>query len=145
MFYQGIIIIRAVLFKIFSIASVSSLYHSDDVAVPTQAPSNFTLVQVTSPNSALLSWNPVPNDTVRGHFKGYKVQTWTDQEGETGMREIHVKGDTTRALVNRFVPHTKNYARVLVFNSRYNGPPSETLSFDTPEGGTYTQALYTYY
>lgn len=37
-------------------------------------------------------------------------------------------------LVSKFIPHTKNYARVLVFNGRYNGPPSETLSFETPEG-----------
>ncbi|XP_054278770.1 neuroglian isoform X2 [Macrosteles quadrilineatus] len=107
-------------------------YSGEDV--PTQAPSNFTLVKVTSSTSALLSWNRVPIETVRGDFKGYKVQTWTDREGEASMREIHVKGDATRALVNRFVPHTKNYARVLVYNSRYNGPPSETLSFDTPEG-----------
>ncbi|XP_075216738.1 neuroglian isoform X3 [Lycorma delicatula] len=102
--------------------------------VPLQAPSNFTLIQVTTSTSALLSWNPVPLDSVRGHFKGYKIQTWTDKEGEEGMREIFVKGDATRALVTKFVPHSKNYARVLVYNSRYNGPPSETLGFDTPEG-----------
>lgn len=63
------------------------------------------------------------------------MQTWTEKDGEVGMREIHVKGDATRALVNKFVPHSKNIARVLVYNSRYNGPPSEILSFDTPEGG----------
>lgn len=74
-------------------------------------------------------------------FCCYQVQTWTDREGEQGMREIHVKGDATRALVNRFTPHTKNYARVLVYNSRYNGPPSETLSFDTPEGGKSQESL----
>lgn len=107
-------------------------YSGEDV--PLQPPSNFTLVQVTASTSALLSWNPVPLDSVRGHFKGYKIQTWTDREGEEGMREIFVKGDATRALITKFVPHSKNYARVLVYNSRYNGPPSETLSFDTPEG-----------
>lgn len=107
-------------------------YSGEDV--PLQAPANFTLVQVTASTSALLSWNPVPPETVRGHFKGYKVQTWTERDGEAGMREIHVKGDATRALVNKFVPHARNIARVLVYNSRYNGPPSEILSFDTPEG-----------
>lgn len=107
-------------------------YSGEDV--PLQAPTNFTLVQVTASTSALLSWNAVSPDSVRGHFKGYKVQTWTERDGEAGMREIHVKGDATRALVNKFVPHAKNIARVLVYNSRYNGPPSEILSFDTPEG-----------
>ncbi|XP_067001681.1 neuroglian isoform X2 [Anabrus simplex] len=107
-------------------------YSGEDV--PTQAPTNFTLVNVADSTSALLSWNPVPPETVRGHFKGYKIQTWTEKEGEAGMREIQVKGDATRALVTKFVPHSKNFARVLVFNGRHNGPPSEVISFDTPEG-----------
>ncbi|XP_063242824.1 neuroglian isoform X3 [Bacillus rossius redtenbacheri] len=107
-------------------------YSGEDV--PTQAPQDFTLVQVTGSTSALLSWSPVPPETVRGHFKGYKIQTWTDRDREEGMREIDVKGDSTRSLVTKFVPNSKNYARVLVYNGRYNGPPSETLSFDTPEG-----------
>jgi hypothetical protein len=46
-----------------------------------------------------------------------------------------VKGEKTNTMVTKFIPHSKNFARVLVYNSRYNGPPSETLSFDTPEGG----------
>lgn len=56
------------------------------------------------------------------------------------MRETHVKNDATRTLVTKFTPHSKNYARVLVYNGRYNGPASDTLSFDTPEGvpGTVT-------
>jgi hypothetical protein len=45
-------------------------------AVPTQAPYNFTLVQVKDSTTALLSWNPVPAETVRGHFKGYKVSLY---------------------------------------------------------------------
>uniref|UniRef100_U5EU82 Putative neuronal cell adhesion molecule n=1 Tax=Corethrella appendiculata TaxID=1370023 RepID=U5EU82_9DIPT len=101
---------------------------------PLNAPTNFTLQQVTSATSALLSWEPVSPESVRGHFKGYKIQTWTDTDGEDHLREIHVKVDSTKALVTKFVPDTTNYARVLVFNGRYNGPPSNTISFDTPEG-----------
>ncbi|KAK6624567.1 hypothetical protein RUM44_011426 [Polyplax serrata] len=113
-------------------------YSGEDV--PLVAPQNFTLVQVTTSTDALLSWQPVPAESVRGHFKGYKIQTWSDVEGEEGMRETHVKNDAMRTLVTKFTPHAKNYARVLVYNGRYNGPPSETLSFDTPEGvpGTVT-------
>lgn len=107
-------------------------YSGEDV--PLQAPLNFTIEEVSSATSAMLSWNSVPPESVRGHFRGYKIQTWTDRDGPEGMREINVKGDTNRAMVTKFVPHSKNYARVLVFNGRYNGPPSDTLSFDTPEG-----------
>lgn len=101
---------------------------------PLQAPTNFTLIQVTTATTALLSWNPVPAETVRGHFKGYKIQTWTDDGGEDNMKEILVKADAKSTLVSKFVPHSKNNARILVYNGRYNGPPSETLSFNTPEG-----------
>lgn len=99
------------------------------------APLNFTVEDVISATSAMLSWNSVPPESVRGHFRGYKIQTWTDKDGPEGMREINVKGDIHRAMVTKFVPHSKNFARVLVFNGRYNGPPSDILSFDTPEGG----------
>ncbi|XP_044742143.1 neuroglian [Chrysoperla carnea] len=103
-------------------------------AEPLQAPTNFTLVNIHSSTTAMLQWNSVPPESVRGHFKGYKIQTWTDRDGEEAKREIQIKGDENRALVSKFVPHTKNYARVLVFNGRYNGPPSEVLYFTTPEG-----------
>ena len=76
----------------------------------------------------------MPVESVRGHFKGYKIQTWTEADGEENMREIHVKVDSAKALVNKFIPDATNYARVLVFNERFNGPPSETVSFLTPEG-----------
>lgn len=101
---------------------------------PTEAPGNFTMIQVTGSTSALLSWNPVSIDSIRGHFKGYKVQTWTDIDGKENLREIHVKGDTTQALVTKFRPDSVNYAQVLAFNSRYHGPPSAIIDFKTPEG-----------
>lgn len=101
---------------------------------PLQAPTNFTLVQITTATTALLSWEPVPPESIRGHFKGYKIQTWTDEGGEDDMKEILVKADAKSALVSKFVPHTKNNARILAYNGRFNGPPSDTLSFITPEG-----------
>lgn len=101
---------------------------------PTEAPTNFTMLQVTGSTSAILSWTPVSPESVKGHFKGYKIQTWTESEGVDAYREIHVKGDSTRALVTNFRPDAQNFARVLAFNSRYNGPASATIDFKTPEG-----------
>lgn len=103
--------------------------------VPLQAPTNFTLVKIHAPTKALLMWNPVSNESVRGNLMGYKIESWTDSDSEKNRKETHVRGDATKALVTRFVPHTKNYARVFVYNGQYNGPPSETLSFEMPEGG----------
>uniref|UniRef100_A0A0A9ZCK9 Neuroglian n=1 Tax=Lygus hesperus TaxID=30085 RepID=A0A0A9ZCK9_LYGHE len=108
-------------------------YSGEDV--PTEAPTNFTLVQVLSSTGASLRWNPVLPTSVKGHFEGYKIQTWTDKDSEGKMREIIVNSHSTFVSAeDKFIPNSKNFARVLVFNSRYNGPPSETISFDTPEG-----------
>lgn len=101
---------------------------------PTQAPTNFTMLQVTGPTSAVLSWNPVANNSINGFFRGYKIQTWTEIEGEENMREILVKSDSSQALVTKFRPDAVNYARVLAFNNRYNGPASAIIDFKTPEG-----------
>ncbi|PZC72777.1 hypothetical protein B5X24_HaOG210592 [Helicoverpa armigera] len=100
--------------------------------VPLQAPQNFTLVQVTTGTTALLNWNPVPPESVQGHFKGYKIQTWVDGE-EDSLKEILVKADASSALVSEFKPFKKNNVRILVYNGRFIGPPSDTLSFYTPE------------
>lgn len=70
-------------------------------------------------------------------MQGYKVQTWIEG-GENNVQEIQVEPSANRALINKFIPHAKNFVRMYVHNGRYNGPPSETLSFDTPEGGTST-------
>ncbi|XP_037921152.1 neuroglian isoform X2 [Hermetia illucens] len=107
-------------------------YSGEDV--PTDAPTNFSMIQVTSSTSAVLSWNPVSNTSLRGHFKGYKIETWTEEEGEDHFHEVHVRPDSTQALVTTFKPNSKNYARILAYNSRFSGPPSATIDFDTPEG-----------
>ncbi|XP_065332463.1 neuroglian isoform X1 [Cloeon dipterum] len=100
---------------------------------PLQAPRDFNVTLIDS-TSALLHWEKVTNDSVRGEFKGYKIQTWTDKEGMENMREIHVSSDNSRALINKFVPYSKNFVRIMAYNGRFNGPPSEILSFNTPEG-----------
>ncbi|KAK7076289.1 ATP-dependent DNA helicase chl1, partial [Halocaridina rubra] len=103
--------------------------------VPSEAPTNLTLVELRDATTALLSWNPVSNTSVQGHFKGYKIQTWTENESEEKARDIIVENNNEpRALVTSFVPFTKNFVRVLVFNGAYDGPPSTILSFITPEG-----------
>lgn len=45
--------------------------------VPKEAPQNLTLGEVTSATDALLSWLPVRPELVNGHFKGYKVNTFS--------------------------------------------------------------------
>ena len=45
------------------------------------------------PRSAIVEWTPVSKDSIRGDFKGYKIQTWTEKDGEQKYREIIMKSD----------------------------------------------------
>lgn len=99
---------------------------------PLEAPSNFKLKRIDSATTAWLSWDPVPLESIRGHMKGYKIKIWTERKDQ--VNEIQVQGGDSNTLVKNFVPFTKNYAQVYVYNSQYNGPPSNTLSFEMPEG-----------
>ena len=55
-------------------------YSGEDV--PLNAPKKLILNEVVGPRSAILSWEAVNPDSVRGDFKGYKIQTWTEQSGK---------------------------------------------------------------
>lgn len=72
-------------------------YSGEDI--PAEAPTNFTLNDVVGPRSAVVSWNPVSPESIRGEFVGYKIQTWTEESGEAKYREIIMKSDSVRSLV----------------------------------------------
>lgn len=101
---------------------------------PSAAPRLFRLLETRDSKSALFEWDPVPPHTINGHFKGYKIQTWTESEGEDAKREVIVPSNVTRALASIFKPFSRNFVQVLAFNDAYNGPPSETIIVATPEG-----------
>lgn len=64
-----------------------------------------------------------------------QIQTWTEKETPDKARDIIVENNyEPTALVTSFVPYTKNFARVLVFNGAHDGPPSDDINFVTPEG-----------
>uniref|UniRef100_T1JDB9 Neuronal cell adhesion molecule n=1 Tax=Strigamia maritima TaxID=126957 RepID=T1JDB9_STRMM len=101
---------------------------------PLESPHNFTLVRVVDGNTADLSWEPVHPDSVRGHFKGYKIETWLTLEGEKQMRETVVPAESSSARVEMFVPYAMNNVRMRVFNGMHEGPPTQVITFQTPEG-----------
>ncbi|XP_050520545.1 neuroglian isoform X2 [Daktulosphaira vitifoliae] len=107
-------------------------YSGEDV--PQETPQNLTIRNVTGSRSAILSWDPVSPESVKGHFKGYKIQFWTERDGENNVIEEQVGPDTTTAEIKKFIPNSKHFVRILAHNSRFNGPPSPLISFDTPEG-----------
>lgn len=102
--------------------------------VPTEAPANFRLIKTRDAKSAIFVWDPVRPDSLFGHFRGYKLQTWTSDETEENLREVIVPPNVTEAVINILRPYSRNIVRVCAFNDVYNGPPSDTIDFLTPEG-----------
>ncbi|KAJ8955459.1 hypothetical protein NQ318_003559 [Aromia moschata] len=88
--------------------------------------------EVIGPTTALLSWNPVPLDTVRGHFKGYKIKTWSDTS--LNFKEIQVQEETRRLWSPISTLTLKTTLKCTFSITSTMVLPSETLSFDTPEG-----------
>lgn len=101
---------------------------------PSAAPRNFRLIEVKDSKSALFTWEPVHESTLNGRFVGYKIQTWTDDEGEDFKREVIVPPNVTSVIASVFKPFAKNYVQVVAYNDMYNGPPSERVEVTTPEG-----------
>lgn len=103
-------------------------------AKPLKTPDNFRLVEIRDHKSALVEWEPVAADTVRGHFQGYKIQTHAVGEDEKLMREVKIPPNVSKALVQIFKPNSRNIARIVVYNSMYMSDPSNEIAFNTPEG-----------
>ncbi|XP_077547620.1 neuroglian-like [Haemaphysalis longicornis] len=107
-------------------------YSGEDV--PLTAPADFRLVRVLDGRSAEFAWSPVEPETVRGHFRGYKIQTCTSEECGGTESESALPADATTAIVSIFRPYSLNSVRLRVFNDQHDGPATEIVEFTTPEG-----------
>ncbi|XP_055914069.1 neuroglian-like [Eupeodes corollae] len=100
---------------------------------PLLAPKNFKMLELEGSTAAYLKWDPVSSESLRGHFEGYKLKTWTSNEGEESFREVKVQNDKNEVLFTMLKPYSKNFVQLCAYNSRFDGP-STLISFDTPEG-----------
>ncbi|UYV67407.1 CHL1 [Cordylochernes scorpioides] len=101
---------------------------------PSEAPRNFMRLEIVDASSARFSWDPVPPDSLNGHFKGYKILTWTIDEEMKDARRMVVSPNVTTALVKHLKPNSNNIVVVMAFNENYDGPASDKLDVRTPEG-----------
>jgi hypothetical protein len=101
---------------------------------PTQAVNNFRLIEMRDAKSALFGWNGVSPESVRGHFRGYKIQTWTEGEDDKHLREVQIPPNVTEAIVQVLKPFSRNYAKILVYNDAFTSDPSNIVTINTPEG-----------
>ncbi|XP_062316229.1 cell adhesion molecule L1-like a isoform X4 [Osmerus eperlanus] len=111
----------------------------DNVSVPTAAPRD---VAVELVNTTLLrvSWSRVPQATVRGHMGGYNVhwtRRWSLLQPDRLQEEkysLSFPGNRSHVLVPGLRPYSEYRLTVNVFNRKGNGPSSDPVTFQTPEG-----------
>ncbi|KAI4823711.1 hypothetical protein KUCAC02_012284 [Chaenocephalus aceratus] len=114
-------------------------YSGEDL--PLEAPMNVGIELINS-TTLRVNWAAIEKETVRGHLLGYKVYvTRTGSRGHhRGRRSrepespVVVETAEEKKLISDLRPYSHYDLAVAVFNSKGEGPPSETLSFNTSEG-----------
>ncbi|CAG9769886.1 unnamed protein product [Ceutorhynchus assimilis] len=112
-------------------ATVSSLNNGTNKfireLIPLKAPQNLTLHNFDD-KEAVISWEPIPSESVRGTFRGYIVRIWNN-----GLSQVYaIPPEITKTSV-QFFPYSKNFIAVSVRNDKYVGPRSAAISFDAPQ------------
>ncbi|XP_023283342.1 neural cell adhesion molecule L1-like protein isoform X3 [Seriola lalandi dorsalis] len=112
-------------------------YSGEDV--PTAAPQDVA-VEVINTTVLRVSWTPVPTSTLRGHLGGYNVQ-WLRKRSLLNPNKIlddrqslSFPGRRSHAIVPGLAPFSEYTLNVSVFNKKGNGPNSDPVTFNTPEG-----------
>uniref|UniRef100_A0A8V5GZ41 Neural cell adhesion molecule L1 n=1 Tax=Melopsittacus undulatus TaxID=13146 RepID=A0A8V5GZ41_MELUD len=109
-------------------------------------------VEILNSTSVRVRWSLTgPPRDLRGHLRGFRVLYW--HEGWVGERArrhvppvppgaapppprvLAVPGEARGVVLGGLRPWSRYRLRVLVFNGRGDGPPSDEIRFDTPEGG----------
>ncbi|XP_038595041.1 neuronal cell adhesion molecule a isoform X6 [Micropterus salmoides] len=113
-------------------------YSGEDL--PLSAPES---VQVMVHNSTLaeVHWEPVSFPSVRGKLQGYKVYYHRERglhetEGETEQQEqvLTFSGNRSEGRLPGLQPYSLYNLSIRVLNSKGEGPPSPSKTFETPEG-----------
>ncbi|XP_070825246.1 neural cell adhesion molecule L1.2 isoform X1 [Chaetodon trifascialis] len=116
-------------------------YSGEDV--PLEAPMDVGVVLINS-TTIRVTWAAVEKETVRGHLLGYKI--YLTRIGSRGhhrgrrAREpestvvVETGANEEKKVISDLRPYSHYTLAVTVFNSKGEGPPSETLSFKTHEG-----------
>lgn len=129
------------------------------VSVPLEAPSELTLVNFNDFDQVTVSWKAVDPETVRGHFRGYKVilsgsgteiiRFLSPPEDSIYLKfkvvywitekpyftdSVEVGAQELEAQLKNLKALTNYTVEVRAINQDYEGPGSLTISFSTPEG-----------
>ncbi|KAL2104019.1 hypothetical protein ACEWY4_000887 [Coilia grayii] len=109
---------------------------------PLEAPLELSVSDIES-TSVTVSWQPVAHSSIMGELKEYKVYYWRESSQLPWLsvsRRTKSKGfgsssgERLSGEVTGLTPYSNYRMYIVVANSRYEGPASSTIEFQTPEG-----------
>ncbi|CAL8367376.1 unnamed protein product [Lota lota] len=108
---------------------------------PLTAPLNLRVSDIES-TQVTVHWDPVARNSIMGELKEYKVYFWRDSSQLRWLsvsRAMKSKAfpavDTEYSgVLDELLPYSNYKMYIVVANNRYDGPPSNTIQFSTPEG-----------
>ncbi|KAI6175506.1 Neuroglian [Aphelenchoides bicaudatus] len=101
--------------------------------VPLEAPADLSLVSIDDYDQITVRWNAVNPETVRGHFKGYKVTYWIN-DNPYYSESVVVGAQNLSAQLKGLKALTNYTVEVRAVNGQYESPSSFTIQLSTPEG-----------
>uniref|UniRef100_A0A669C455 Neural cell adhesion molecule L1 n=1 Tax=Oreochromis niloticus TaxID=8128 RepID=A0A669C455_ORENI len=110
-------------------------YSGEDV--PLEAPMDVG-VEIINSTTIKVTWAPIDKETVRGHLLGYKVlphhhRGRRAQELESTV-VVKTEPNEKKKVISDLRPFSNYTLKVTVYNIKGEGPFSEALPFETPEG-----------
>ncbi|XP_034551040.1 neurofascin homolog (chicken) a [Notolabrus celidotus] len=108
---------------------------------PTDAPTELRVTRVDS-TKANVHWKSVDMNSVLGEFKEYRLYYWRESSLVPGLvvsKEKKTKGfystvEEPSGILSDLVPFSQYKMFMVVANSRFESPPSNTVEFTTKEG-----------
>ncbi|KAL2090878.1 hypothetical protein ACEWY4_013141 [Coilia grayii] len=106
---------------------------------PSAAPANLNVSKIDS-TKVNMHWDTVDPSTVHGEFKEYRLYYWRESSLVKGLKvnkEQKTKGffsSSGTGILTDLVPYSHYKMYMVVANSRYEGPHSNTVEFKTKEG-----------
>ncbi|XP_056251986.1 neurofascin homolog (chicken) a isoform X9 [Seriola aureovittata] len=108
---------------------------------PTEAATDLRVSKVGS-IKATIHWKAVDPSSVQGEFKEFRLYYWRESSLVPGLvvsKEKKTKGFYSTlaepsGILSDLVPFSKYKMFMVVANSRFEGPPSNTVEFTTKEG-----------
>uniref|UniRef100_A0A4W5LLT9 Neural cell adhesion molecule L1 n=1 Tax=Hucho hucho TaxID=62062 RepID=A0A4W5LLT9_9TELE len=99
---------------------------------PTAAPLNLRVSRIEA-TKVTVHWDPVARSSIMGELKEYKLR-WLSVSRAMKSKAFPASGPRLSGVLPGLIPYSNYKMYIVVANNRYEGHPSNTIEFSTPEG-----------